>query len=83
MTLNEKYREFVKQYEQELEEFKEDANQYGGPAEKALAKVFKEIAYKIYPLTIKEWLDRELNEAMEREDFEYAKEIKQEIKNYE
>jgi hypothetical protein len=29
MTLNEKYREFVKQYEQDLEEFKEDVNQYG------------------------------------------------------
>ena len=79
MTIKHKYREFVKQYEQKLEEFKEDADQYGGPAEKALAKVFKEIACKMYPLTIKEWLGRELNEAMEREDFDYAKEIKQEI----
>ena len=62
MTIKHKYREFVKQYEQDLEEFKEDADQYGDPAEKALAKVFKEIACK-----------------MEREDFDYAKEIKQEL----
>lgn len=83
MTLNEKYREFVKKYELELEEFKEDADHYGDPAEKALAKVFKEIAHKMYPLTIKEWLDREFNEAIKIEDFKYAKELKKEIESYE
>ena len=62
MTPQEKYREFVKTYEQDLESFKEDANQYGGPAEKALANVFEKIAHKIYPLTFKEWLDRELKQ---------------------
>ena len=81
MTLNKKYREFVKTYEQNLESFKEDANQYGGPAEKALANVFKKIAHKIYPLTIKEWLYRELEEAIKRDDFQYANEIKKEIEN--
>jgi len=81
MTLNEKYREFVKEYEQELEAFKKDADHYGNHVEKALAKIFKEIAHKIYPLNIKEWLDKEFNEAMKREDYEYAKQIKKEIEN--
>jgi len=81
MTLNEKYREFVKDYEQELEDFKQSADKYGGPAEKALANVFRKIAHKIYPLTIKEWLDKELKEAIERDDFQYANEIKKEIEN--
>ena len=79
MTLNEKYREFTKTYEQDLESFKEDANQYGDPAEKALANIFEKIAYKIYPLTFKEWLDRELKEAIEKDDFEYWNEVRNEI----
>jgi len=79
MTLNEKYREFVKMYEQDLESFKEDANEYGGPAEKALANIFEKIAHKIYPLTFKEWLDRELKEAIEKDDFEYWNEVRNEI----
>tara|TARA_R110000868_G_scaffold204579_1_gene452680 strand:+ start:987 stop:1241 length:255 start_codon:yes stop_codon:yes gene_type:complete len=81
MTLNQKYREFVKQYEIELEEYKELADLYGNPSQKALASVFKKIAHKMYPLTIQEWLNKELNEAIERQDFEYAKEIKKEIEN--
>jgi len=81
MTLNQKYREFVKQYERELEEFKIAADQYGDHAEKTLAKIFGEIAHKMYPLNIKEWLNKELEEAIERDDFEYAKEIKKEIEN--
>jgi hypothetical protein len=79
MTLNEKYREFTKGYEQDLENIKEDVNQYGDSAEKGLANIFKKIAHMMYPLTFKEWLDRELKDAIERDDFQYANEVKQEI----
>jgi protein-arginine kinase activator protein McsA len=79
MIFNEKYREFVKTYEQDLESFKKDANQCDDPAKKLLANIMERIAHKMYPLTIKEWMDRELNEAIEKEDFEYAKQVKTEI----
>lgn len=81
MILKEEYRKFVINYEQTLEEFKDDADEYGDKGAKALAKVFKEIAHKIYPLTYKEWLNRELEDALKTEDFNYAQELKREIIN--
>ena len=81
MTLSEKYREFVKDYEQALDRFcfKNGVEQQEGPAAEAIVNIFKKLASKLYPLTFKEWLDRELKEAIERDDFEYANEVKQEI----
>jgi protein-arginine kinase activator protein McsA len=79
MTIKHRYREFVKDHEKLLEDYKQQANEFGGPAEKAIASIFKKLAYKMYPLTIEEWLNKELYESIEKEDFEYASQVKQEI----
>jgi protein-arginine kinase activator protein McsA len=81
MMLSEKYRDFVIEYEQRLEDYKNSADEHGDQAAKAVASIFKKLAHKMYPLNIKEWLNKELGEAIEREDFEYAKEVKQELEN--
>ena len=81
MTLSEKYRDFVIEYEQRLKDYKNSADEHGDQVAKAVASIFKKLAHKMYPLNIKEWLNKELGEAIEREDFEYAKEVKQELEN--
>ena len=79
MTIKDEYREFVKSHEKLLEDYKQQADEFGGPAEKAIASIFKKLAHKMYPLTIEEWLNKKLDEAIEKEDFEYANQVKQEL----
>jgi len=79
MTLKKKYRDFVKEFEQRIEDYKNKADEYGGPAEKAIAGIFRKLSHRMYPLSMKQWLEEELEGALKREDFEYAAQVKQEI----
>lgn len=75
MTIQEKYDMFVEEYWKDIADLKEGAK---SKTENFIADLFTKLGA---PLTKKEWLDKELQEVTDNEDYEYCNQLKQELLN--
>jgi glutamine synthetase adenylyltransferase len=73
MTLDQKYQAFREKYFKDATSFVEDHY-------KQHPKIASILLSELAPLTKEEWLNRELVEAIEEENYEFCVELKQEIK---
>ena len=70
MTIEQKYNQFVDEYWKDVEDIKRQNKRIGDILSQFGA-----------PLTKREWLDRELETAIENEEYGYCNELKNEIQN--